>query len=80
MKRGLRYILLNGFSKATETDTLNNSTYVKFAKVLAFLNNMEVIVPIHEASEAPFFMSKLPSKLRARIMQNSAEKCNDKKN
>lgn len=36
---------------------------------------MEVIVPIHEASEAPFFMSKL----RARIMQNSAEKCNDKK-
>ena len=73
MKRGLRYILLNGFSKATETDTLNNSTYVKFA------NNMEVIVPIHEASEAPFFMSKLPSKLRARIMQNSAEKFNDKK-
>lgn len=36
---------------------------------------MEVIVPIHEASEAPFFMSKL----RARIMQNSAEKFNDKK-
>ena len=36
---------------------------------------MEVIVPIHEASEASFFMSKLPSKLRARIMQDSAEKC-----
>ena len=36
---------------------------------------MEVIVPIHEASEASFFMSKL----RARIMQNSAEKFNDKK-
>lgn len=34
-----------------------------------------MIVPIHEASEAPFFMSKL----RARIKQNSAEKCNDKK-
>jgi len=41
---------------------------------------MEVIVPIHEASEAPFFMLKLPSKLRARIMQNSAEKCNGKEN